>query len=219
MWKTDIFEDVSNDEAIEDTEPPASKRKKKNQAQERKSRRRHLLNKSEKNNMTTHILSLNIDSITLSSLLTVSKQLEHVNDLSKQFCDSLVPSKLLFLTKDLQECFVRIYGEVSTAKERYLQFQLKWHNYCSYFLVSENRELSELGLHPADISAESIVSVRSKWRKIYEMHSVSKDTAKTFLISFLGSIFDQLLKQCQIVLKPARSDTRMATEDSEDVYF
>ena len=72
MWKADIFEDASNDEAIEDTEPPASKRKKKNQAQELKSRRCHLLNKSEKHNVTTHILSLNIDSIMLSSLLTVS---------------------------------------------------------------------------------------------------------------------------------------------------
>ena len=51
------------------------------------------------------------------------------------------------------------------------------------------------------------------------MHSVSEDTAKTFLISFLGGIFDQLLKQCQIVLKPARADTFMATEDSDDVYF
>ena len=60
------------------------------------------LNKSEKNNVTTHISSLNLDSITLSCLLTVSKQLERVSDSLKQFCDSLAlswgPSELLFLT-------------------------------------------------------------------------------------------------------------------------
>ena len=48
--------------------------------------------------VTTHISSLNQDSITISCLLTVSKQLERVSDLSKQFCNSLAPSKLLFLT-------------------------------------------------------------------------------------------------------------------------
>ena len=66
-----------------------------------KSHRCHLLNKSEKNNVTTNISSLNLDSITLSCLLTVSKQLECVSDSLKQFYDSLAPSwapsELLFL--------------------------------------------------------------------------------------------------------------------------
>ena len=69
-----------------------------NQAQEPKSHRCHLLNKYEKNNVATRIASLNLDSLTLSCLLTVSKQLEHINDSLKQFYDSLVPSELLFLT-------------------------------------------------------------------------------------------------------------------------
>ena len=73
-----------------------------NQAQKQKSRRCHLLNKSKKNNVKTHISSLNLDSITLSCLLTISKQLERLSNSSKQFCDSLapsrVPSELLFLT-------------------------------------------------------------------------------------------------------------------------
>ena len=124
MWQSDIFEGESeDDETIEaETEPPAAKRKRKkqNQLEEPKSRRRHVLNKSEKNNVKAHISSLSEDSTTLHCLLNVSKQLEHVNDSLKQFCDSLAPSNLLFLTKDLQETFVRIYGEVSTAKERYL---------------------------------------------------------------------------------------------------
>ena len=98
MWQADIIEGTSNDEeTIENTKPPAAKEKK--LAQQQKSRRCHLLNKSDKNNVTTHISSLNLYSITM---LTISKQLEHVSDSSKQFCNSLAPSRepseLLFLT-------------------------------------------------------------------------------------------------------------------------
>ena len=96
-WQADIIEDASNDEeTIEDTESPAAKEKKLGpRTKVTKSRRRHLLNKSKKNNVTTHISSLNLDSITM---LTVSKQLECVSNSSKQFCNSLAPSELLFLT-------------------------------------------------------------------------------------------------------------------------
>ena len=112
---------------IEETEPPAAKRKKETKAgQKPKSHHCHVLNKSEKNIVKTHISSLSKDSVMLSCLLNVSKQLEHVNNSSKQFCDSQATPDLLFLTKDLQETFVRIYGEVSTVKEHYLQFQLTW---------------------------------------------------------------------------------------------
>ena len=69
----------------------------------------------------------------------------------------------------------------NSLKEHYLQFQLKWHTHCSYFLVKMNRELSDIGLHPSDELAEDVVRVRSLWHKVCLVHSVQIEDGKTFL--------------------------------------
>ena len=57
----------------------------------------------------------------LSCLLNGSKQFEDMDDLSKQFCDLLAPSNLLFLTKDCLnlECdefvFARLFACTSVC--------------------------------------------------------------------------------------------------------
>ena len=65
-----------------------------------------------------------------------------------------------------------------------------------------------------------MVSVRSEWNKVCSAYSIDSDTARTFLISFCGLIYDDLLKQCQIVIRPSpTSATPMPTEDTDDVYY
>ena len=96
-WQADIIEGASNDEeTIEDTKPPAAKEKKPG------TRTKITLSLFTEKNVTTHISSLILDSITLSCFLTISKQLKRVRDSSKQFYNSLAPSRapseLLFLT-------------------------------------------------------------------------------------------------------------------------
>ena len=90
-WQANIIKGALNDEeTIEDAEPLAAKEKKLG-PRTKVTSSSIVLNKSKKNNVTTHISSLNLDSITLSCLLTISKQLERISDSSKQFCDSLAP--------------------------------------------------------------------------------------------------------------------------------
>ena len=103
-----------------------------------------------------------------------------VSELLKAFCDSVTPVSLSFFTEHLKETFLRLYEECSTLKERYLQFQLKWHSHCSYFLVLKNSELTDIGLHPSDPLAVKGVTVRSEWHKVCSSYSVNSDTAKTF---------------------------------------
>ena len=106
-------------------------------------------------------------------------------------------------------------------KERYLQFQLKWHNYCSYFLASTNRELTDLGLHPADPLADYVVAVRGEWKKVCSSYSMKHDVAKTFLISFSSSVYNEFLRQCQIAITPPTPipATFTVNEDTDDVYY
>ena len=99
--------------------------------------RRVVLNKAEKSNIMASISAVKCEELTVKCLAGTARQLSGlVSDSLKLLCESLTTS-LIFLTKHLQESFVRIYKECSTLKERYLQFQLQWHSYCSYFLVSK----------------------------------------------------------------------------------
>jgi len=88
-----------------------------------------------------------------------------------------------------------------------------WHGYCSYFLVSKNCELTEVGLHPSDPLAVKVVAVRSEWHKICSSYSVNSDTAKAFLIVYFRN---ELLRQCQIVPKPIPT---AVYEDNVGVYY
>ena len=228
-WECDAF-DVREEEFLEDCSdfveadlpPPkkgTTKGSKKQGKAEIKTRSRHVLNKSEKKHAAAHITATNAKEITLKSLSGTAQQLSTLNDTLKNFCDSITPATLLFFTRHLKISFVRLYNECSTLKERYLQFQLKWHNYCSYFLVSNNRDLTYLGLHPADPLADDVVAVRAEWNKVCNCYSVSRDVAKTFLISFCSSVYNELLRQCQVAINPPIPATVTVNQDSDDVYY
>ena len=133
-------------------------------------------------------MALKGEEVTVKCLGNTVKQLAVVNDSLKQFSESLIPSQLVFLVKHLQESCMRTYSECSSLKERYLQFQLKLHEYCSYFLAMKNSELSDIGLHPSDPIANKVVSIRSQWRKVWKGYSVDDETSWTFCISFFVSL-------------------------------
>ena len=76
-------------------------------------------------------------------------------------------------------------------KEKYLQFQIKWHRHCSYFLVEKNIELSLIGLHPADPLAEAVVSVYSQWSKLCVPYRLQISDAEIFMILFCGCLYDE----------------------------
>jgi len=114
-----------------------SQNSEKSDKKETAKRRRVVLNKAEKSNIMASISAVKTEELTVKCLAGTARQLELVSDSLKLFCESLTTSSLIFLTKHLQESFVRIYKECSTLKERYLQFQLQWHSYCSYFLITK----------------------------------------------------------------------------------
>jgi len=134
-----------------------------------------------------------------------------------EFCGILTATELSFFTKHLQETFIRLYNDCSSLKECYLQFQLKWHTHCSYFLVKTNRELSDIGLHPSDHLAE--VQVKSQWNKVCLAHSVETEDGKTFLISYCGSVYDEFLRQCHVTIQPSSTTEEGIMEESVDVYY
>ena len=85
--------------------------------------------------------------------------------------------------------------------------------------MSKNCELTEVGLHPSDPLAVKLVAVRSEWHKICSSYCVNNDTAKTFLIAYFSAVYNELLRQCQIVVKPPKQISTAVCENSVGVYY
>ena len=128
-------------------------------------------------------------------------------------------SSLLFLTEQLKKQFARLYSAHSTGADKYLKFQLQWHQHCSYYLVDYNCELSLIGLHPDDPVAVDVVSVRSQWHRVVMSFSLKKQDAKYFLILFCSCIYDNLLRTCHLAIELDQETTASCFEDGNDVYY
>ena len=95
---------------------------------------------------------------------------------------------------------MRLYQECATVADKYLKFQLKWHQHCNY-LVDCNRELSLIGLHPNDPIAVDVASVWSQWHCVVKQYSLTKDDSKIFLILFLVMF---TVSSCILIIQPLR---------------
>ena len=166
------------------------------------SRKCKALNKRENLQIKKTLSDLRSDITTVISLVNVRKQLPSSNPTVAVFCNSIVPNSIKFLAEHLHQVFVKLYDECSTMKEKYLQFQIKWHRHCSYFLVEKNVELSLIGLHSAEPSAEAVVSVRSQWSKLCAANHLQRSDAKIFMILFCGCPYDELLRQYHKIIEP-----------------
>ena len=234
MWKAvqtiGIFEEEDDDidgqeNSFEDGTNPVSKKLKgadrtvkKSESGTGKTLRRKALTKSVKKQITNHITELNPTNVSLVSLSEAKRVLpRHESDLLK-FCENLSPNTADFYVKHLQEMFEALYNECSTIKDRYLQFQLKWHKHCSLFLVERNLELSLMGLHPDDPLAEKVVSIRAQWNKVRLSHSLTTKEMKNFLIAFSGAVFNEFLHQCHEVLQGKRV-AQAETVDTQDTHI
>ena len=103
-------------------------------------------------------------------------------------------------------------------KDRYLHFQLKWHNHCSLFLLERDQELTAMGLHPSDPLADKVVSVREQWSRVCIQHSITKKDKKTFLILYSSAVFNYFLQLCHKFLETEQATVEIS-EDGKDTYL
>ena len=86
--------------------------------------------------------------------------------------------------------------------------------------MTKNSELTDIGLHPDNPIASKVISVRVEWKKVCDTRSIDKNTSHTFCISFFGSIYNELLRQCQVAIKPPTTSAPLEQkEDTDDVYY
>ena len=55
--------------------------------------------------------------------------------------------------------------------------------------------------------------------EVFDTCSIDENTSRTFCISFFGSVYDELLQQCQVATKPPTMSVPLEQkEDTDDVY-
>jgi len=80
-------------------------------------------------------------------------------------------------------------------------------------------ELSLICLHPSDPVAESVIGVRSKWKKVCVVNFLRRQSAKKFLIMFCDCVYEELLRQCHRIIESDSQVPDITTVESEGVYF
>ena len=126
-WNSDIFES-----SLEEL-PPKNKKLRKDDG--RVEERSEPAKKSEKDRIISKLKSLDPQEIVSASLTATRKQLPMLNDGLQELCSAVNSCELCFFIEHLRDTFVALYKDCSTVKERYLHFQIKWLQYCSYFLL------------------------------------------------------------------------------------
>ena len=183
-------------------------------------RKQRMLKKTKKDTIISKLKGLDPQEIASASLTATRKQLPMLNDGLQELCSAVNSCELCFFIEHLRDTFVALYKECSTVKERYLHFQIKWQQYCSYFLVANNSTLSDLGLLPQDSAADQVVTTRSLLHQLWLKHKVKSTDAKTFLILLCSSVFNELLTKCHSLIQPENEvggvDSGM---EGEDVYY
>ena len=181
---------------------------------------RKTLNKLEELNVMDQVKTFSSETLSIVAIAEVEHWLPlNASDNFKQLCASLPVCSVRFLADGLKKEFVRLYEECATVADKYLKFQLKWHQHCSYYLVDYNRELSLIGLHPDDSIAVDVVAVRSQWQRVAMKYSLTRDDANNFLILFCSCVYDELLRTCHSAIDTTQPTTQAPSEGSDDVYY
>ena len=67
-------------------------------------------------------------------------------------------------------------------KDKYLNFQFKWHHRCNMLLVDTNSQLTFLSVHLSEPLAAEIVTVRSKWNRVCNSRLELRNAFKNFVL-------------------------------------
>ena len=189
-----------------------SKRKKNQPEKESTKQNRTMLNKAERAKI--------IKSIKSMAKSNILKQLESYFDKEIKSRDLGLSNiiQMLLREKDLlsslieyhQTIFINLYHECSTGKEKYLRFQLEWHNHCSVLLLSY------------DSTVEKEITL-SLWQKFCDLIPSELEKCRNVRILFSSAMYEILSKQvlCNEEVHSSKDviDRTPRDDDSDDVYY
>ena len=94
-----------------------------------------------------------------------------------------------------QDVFTSCYNDSSAGKEKYLRFQLEWHNHCSVFLLPKKYDTSSI----LRSSSDKVDELRNEWLKFCDSYSF--DSCCKVMIMLTSGIYDMLLAKVHQTIK------------------
>ena len=93
------------------------------------------------------------------------------------------------LTLSLADAFANLYKSCDKGKDKYMNFQLEWHRYCSVFLLSPGKDISDVGY---DLQNHSdLARLQQRWS---EGKAVSHNVRCSVMISLGNAVYKYFLK-------------------------
>lgn len=176
---------------------------------------RKMLKKVERDEIVKAIKGLSQDDIAQK----VALQLRESNHTLK-IIDDLVGDAVLF--RSIIDChtttFVQLYEENSMGKEKYLKFQIEWHNRCSVFLLPEGSSLDSVIKNTCFIT--SIRSIHSSWLSFCKMYPDTEfQVCCNIMINLSSCVYSMLLDIVHSRTKTNTIQVHKQGSDKDDVYY
>ena len=107
--------------------------------------------------------------------------------------------------------FIELYLQYSTGKDKYLRFQIAWHNHCSVYLL------------PRDSSSECIIpnlsdklpELRSSWLEFCDKHQETQ-TCYNIMTLLSSSVYTILLDYVQSLITKTMDNETVSIPDYND---
>lgn len=125
------------------------------------------------------------------------------------------------LLLSLADAFANLYKSCDRGKDKYMNFQLEWHRYCSVFLLPPGKDISEVNY---DVHKDSnLARLQQRWVGFCEGKAVTTDVRCSVMISVSNAVYKYFLRRVatvqQSLLHPSTSEPPNIQPDTDSVYY
>ena len=119
----------------------------------------------------------------------------------------------------LVSSFASLYKSCDKGKDKYMKFQLEWHQCCSVFLLPPDKGLFDVGVDPK--KNVNLARLQQQWVRYCEGRTVDKHV-RDAVISVCCAVYNYLLKRVSTVqqsILELTSSTSPISQDTDSVYY
>ena len=113
------------------------------------------------------------------------------------------------LLRTLASLLASLYKSCDKGKDKYMKFQLEWHQCCSVFLLPPDKCLTDVGVNPE--KNVDLAHLQQRWIGYYEGKSVEKDVRDAIIVSVCSAVYNYFLKRVTKV--------QHVSQDIESIYY
>ena len=208
-------------EGLDSSTAQGSTKRKQENVDQGGTKRTKLLKKDERRALLESVNSISIED--LAEKVMTALEMDHgsylvQNKAQKEILKVLTGNTALFyaVLEHLRATFVLLYETHSKGKEKYLRFQLAWHNNCSIFLLPNEVPIETVVPSPT----KEISNIHTKWMS-FRLSSQNVDHCNKLMSMLSSSCYTVLLTIAHSIrsvhANPAQHYNQ--SEDGDDVYY